>query len=62
MFVEDFAGRVLPFDSAAARAFAEVVAGRRRKDRPIGMLDAQIAAIARSQGATAPIFGIAAST
>ena len=29
MIAEDFAGRVLPFDSAAAVAFAEIFAGRR---------------------------------
>jgi len=42
-----FAGRILPFDSLAAREFARVVADRRRLGRPIDNLDAQIAAIAR---------------
>jgi len=51
MFAEDFADRVLPFDSAAAQAFAAIAAARRRKGRPIGDLDGQIAAIARSRGA-----------
>src|SRR5262249_34785476 len=51
MFAEDFANRVLPFDSAAAQAFAAIASARRRKGRPIGDLDAQIAAIARSRGA-----------
>jgi len=51
MFGEDFANRVLPFDSAAAHAFALIAAVRRKKGRPIGDLDAQIAAIARSHGA-----------
>ena len=46
------ADRVLPFDSDAASAFAEIVVGRRRAGRPIGQSDAQIAAIARSRGAT----------
>ncbi|AWK90154.1 type II toxin-antitoxin system VapC family toxin [Azospirillum thermophilum] len=50
MFAEDFAGRVLPFDGAAAEAFALVAAGRRRAGRPTGTFDAQIAAIARSRG------------
>ena len=41
-----FANRILPFDSAAARAYAEIAAGR-----PIGEADCQIAAISRSRGA-----------
>ena len=51
MFEEDFAGRILPFDSAAAPVFAEVVAVRRTAGRPISQFDAQIAAIARCHGA-----------
>jgi len=51
MFEEDFADRVLPFDSAAARAFAEITTARRRLGRPIAGFDAQIAAIAYSRGA-----------
>lgn len=51
MFAEDFAGRILPFDEQAARAFAEVAAGRRSRGRPIAEFDAQIAAIARSRRA-----------
>ncbi len=49
MLGEDFAGRVLPFDSAAAVAFAEVAAGRRQAGRPVAQADAQIAATARSR-------------
>ena len=45
-----FAGRILPFDSAAAAAYAEIVAERRRMGRPIDDFDAQIAAITRSRG------------
>jgi predicted nucleic acid-binding protein len=45
-------GRILPFDSAAAVAFAGISASRRRLGRPIGESDAQIAAIARVHGAT----------
>jgi predicted nucleic acid-binding protein len=45
-----FAGRVLPFDSAAARDFAQIVADRRQAGRPIEDFDAQIAAITRSRG------------
>jgi predicted nucleic acid-binding protein len=51
MFEEDFAGRLLPFDSAAARAFAPIAVGRRKAGRPITQLDAQIAAIAHSRNA-----------
>ena len=49
---EEFAGRILPFDRAAARAFAEIAAVRRRSGWPLGGFAAQIAAIARSRGAT----------
>jgi toxin FitB len=52
LFGEDLAGRVLPFDGAAARAFAEIAAARRQTGRPIGEFDAQIAAIGRAHGAT----------
>lgn len=52
MFAEDFAERVLPFDGAAADAYAAVAAERRRAGRPIAVLDAQIAAIVRSRDAT----------
>lgn len=51
MFREDFAARVLPFDSAAAVAYAGVVAARRGAGRPISQFDAQIAAIALSRRA-----------
>ena len=50
MLREDFAGRVLPFDSAAARTYAEIAASRRATGRPVAQADAQIAAIARSRG------------
>ena len=48
---EDFAGRVLPFDSAAARAYAAIAASRRSMGRPILEADCQIAAIARARNA-----------
>jgi predicted nucleic acid-binding protein len=51
MLSEDFNGRILPFDRAAALAFADIAAGRRHVGRPISQADAQIAAIARSRGA-----------
>ena len=45
-----FAGRVLPFDSDAARAYAEVAATCRAAGRLVSQADGQIAAIARSRG------------
>ena len=42
------AGRILPFDSPAAQASAEIVAERRAAGRPIMEFNAQIAAIFRS--------------
>lgn len=48
---EDFAGRILPFDSAATTAYAQIGAERKRAGRPISQFDCQIAAIARSHGA-----------
>ena len=50
MLRNDFAGRVLPFDSAAARAYAEIAARRRAAGRPVAQIDGLIAAIARSRG------------
>ena len=44
---EDFAGRILPFDSAAARAYAVIAADRRAAGRPINQADCQIASNAR---------------
>jgi toxin FitB len=49
MFRDDFGTRLLPFDAAAAAAYAEVVAVRRGSGRPISQFDAQIAAIAISR-------------
>ena len=51
MFREDFGGRVLPFDTAAAADYADVVHARRNAGRPISQFDAQIAAIALCRGA-----------
>ncbi len=47
---EGFGERILPFDSAAARAYAEIAAGRRSTGRPIAPANCQFAAIARSRG------------
>jgi predicted nucleic acid-binding protein len=52
VFAQELAGRVLPFDSAAAQDYAEIAAGRRKSGRPISDPDARIAAIARSRNAT----------
>jgi toxin FitB len=51
LLAAQFADRILPFDSAAAREFAGIAATRRRAGRAIGEADARIAAIARSRGA-----------
>lgn len=48
----DFAGRILPFDSDAALAYAAIAAARRASGRPIAQADCQIAAIAQTRGAT----------
>ena len=45
-----FVGRILAFDTAAAREFALIVTDRRRAGRPTEDFDAQIAAISRSRG------------
>lgn len=49
---QDFGGRILPFDVVAAGHYADIVASRDRRGRPISAPDAQIAAICRSHGAT----------
>jgi predicted nucleic acid-binding protein len=48
---EDFRDRILPFDRAAARAYAAIAAERRAAGRPISQFDCQIAAIVRANGA-----------
>jgi toxin FitB len=50
---QEFAGRVLPFDSKAAIEYAAIVSARRALGKPISQFDAQIAAIARANGAEA---------
>ena len=47
-----FESRILPFVSAAARAYAEIAAARRAAGRPVSHPDGQIAAIAHSRGMT----------
>lgn len=43
-----FEGRVLPFDEAAAIAYAGIAAARRKAGKPISHFDAMIAAIAKA--------------
>jgi toxin FitB len=45
---DDFGGRVLAFDDRAAPCYADIVSARDQRGRPIGVADAQIAAICRS--------------
>jgi len=52
ILTEDFYGRVLPFDERASVRYADIVTDRERIGRPIGVADAQIAAICRDSGAT----------
>jgi len=51
MIVQDFASRVLSFDSTAARSYAAIAALRRSQGRAIMEADCQIAAIAFAHGA-----------
>jgi predicted nucleic acid-binding protein len=50
-FDEDFAGRVLPFDTGAVAASVGIVGDRCSPGRPVAEFDAQIAAMARHAGA-----------
>ncbi len=52
IFEQTFAGRVPPFDEGSAHAFAMISAGDRARGRTVGELDAQIAAIVLSRGAS----------
>jgi len=45
-----FAGRVLPFDVDASRAYAELMVKARIAGQSVGMADAYIAAIAAARG------------
>ena len=46
-----FTTPILPFDAEAAAVFATIASDRRRAGRPMDVLDAQIAAIARCHNA-----------
>jgi predicted nucleic acid-binding protein len=52
MFRAQFEGRILPFDELAADHYVNIVATRKYGGRPIQIMDAQIAAIARARGMT----------
>jgi predicted nucleic acid-binding protein len=45
-----FAGRIVPFDLAAARSYAGLMSGARATGAAISILDGQIAAIAKASG------------
>ena len=48
--IEQFSGSCLPFDVLAAEEYSRISASRRRRGRPIDVMDAQIAAIAIAAG------------
>lgn len=52
IFANAFDGRVLPFDSEAATAYAAIFAVRKRGGRPTAPHDLMSAAIARANGAS----------
>lgn len=52
MFQDDFEARILPFDSNAAAACADILAVRKRTGRSIAPLDFMIAATARTNSAS----------
>jgi hypothetical protein len=52
IFREDFAGRVLPFDTEAAVVYADIFAARRSAGRPAATADLMIASIARVRSAS----------
>lgn len=52
IFEQDFAGRLLGFDSDAADLYATIAVSRKGAGKQISQFDAMIAAVARSAGAT----------
>src|SRR5262249_14094211 len=52
LFMADFADHILSFNEPDARIFASISSARRSRGGPIGIHDAQVAAIARANGAT----------
>ena len=51
MFRDDFAGRILPFDTDAVVVYAEIFADRRSAGRPAATADLMTASIARMRAA-----------
>jgi toxin FitB len=49
---DQYRGRILPFDAAAASAYGRLAAERERIGKPIGRMDGFIAAIAVAHGAS----------
>ena len=61
--IETFFGeRILPFDALAAGSYAGITARERKLGRPLGIMDAQIAAIASVAGASVATRDIAPFT
>ena len=52
MFAEDFAGKILPFESRAGARYPEIVLARRHAGNPIEKFDALIAATTLAAGAS----------
>lgn len=52
LFAQEFNGRILPFDTAAASVYADLRIARERAGRPLTLEDGMIAAIARVVGAS----------
>ena len=52
MLEEDFEGRVVPFDEAAAQSAGQIAAARQRIGRSVEIRDVQIAGIAAARKAT----------
>ena len=52
VFARLFGGSVLPFDAPAAGLYSGIAAAHRHAGRSVGILDLQIAAIAKADGAT----------
>lgn len=50
ILAEAFAGRILPFDEAAAHRYGEVMGRRKESGHPLPIKDGQIASIAWSNG------------
>jgi len=48
---DHYKGRILTFDAGAAKAYAKLAAARQQRGKPIGLMDALIAAIAIANNA-----------